>query len=408
MKIWIKITAGIILGAILGAILKSGPVALEVCGFLSRLFIQIGRYVVFPLIFFSLGMGTYELRRDKQILAVYGKILLYLVASTLLMVLIGLLTVLIFSPERIPIIVEKEEAFRMPGIQETLLAIFPTNLFQVLLGPGELLLPLIVLAFIIGVNLNFDLRITSPVIQLFDSLNRIFYHINTLVVELFGFAMITVTAFFILNIKRYDLGLFKQVLLILSLDFFLVVFGVFPGILYLLGDRENPYRWLYAVIGPVLAAFFTGDGFLGVGMLVKHGKESLGVPRRLGSAVYPLFAFFGRAGSALVASASFMLVLKSYSSLEISFFQILWTLGFSLLVSLCLGAVPGAGAFAAVSALCTVFGRGMQEGYLILKPIAPLLVSFGVSLDVLTSAFVSLIVARKTEMWEKVEAHNFV
>jgi Na+/H+-dicarboxylate symporter len=183
---------------------------------------------------------------------------------------------------------------------------------------------------------------------------------------------------------------------------------VFPGALYLLGIRENPYRWLYASIGPAISGLFTGDAYVSLGILSKHGKESLGVPRMVGSAVYPLFAVLGRAGSAMVATVSFILILRSYSSLEITFLQTLWVMFFSFLVSFILGAVPGNGAFYAIFMLCSLYAKGLQEGYLILRTIAPLLVSFGVFIDILTSAFVSLLVAREENVWTEVETENFI
>ena len=409
MKIWIKILIGTILGIFLGNFLPPSAERLELFDFISQVSIRIGSYVVFPLVFFSLAAGTFELKQEKKLFSVYLRILLYLLLSTFLLILIGVLSVLIFSPERIPIIIEGEEALRLPGLKEILEAVFPKNLFQVLVGSGEVMLPLIFLAFLLGINLSFDLRITALVTQFLDTMNRIFYHINSLVVELFGFALLLITASFVLNLKTYDLGLYEQVLIILALDCALVVFAVYPGLFYLLGGgKHNPYKWLYAVIAPALTAFFTGDPYLSIGMLAKHGKENLGVPRRLGSAVYPLFAYFGRAGTAMIAAVSFILILKSYSSLEISFAQVIWTIGFSLLISLALGPVPGMGAFAAISTLCAVFGKGLQEGYLILKPIAPLLIGFGVLLDVLTSAFVSFLIAGHESIREETEPADFV
>jgi aerobic C4-dicarboxylate transport protein len=132
------------------------------------------------------------------------------------------------------------------------------------------------------------------------------------------------------------------------------------------------------------------------------------VPRRIGSAVYPLFAIFGRAGTAMVAAAGFLLVLKSYSSLEVSFLQALWTILFTILVSLALGSVPGLGAYVAISTLCGIYGRGIQEGYLILKPIAPLLVSYGVILDVLAAGFSSMLVARQVKVQQEIDIYDFV
>lgn len=408
MKIWIKILAGTILGFLLGAFLPHSTPMLNVFGFLSRLIIQVGRYLVFPLVFFSLVIGTAELKRAGKLAPVYGRILLYLAISALLLILIGVSTVLIFSPERIPIIIEKDNIPQVPGFQELLLRIFPQNLFLIFVESGNLLLPVLVFAFLLGVNLEFDPRVVSPVIQLFDALSRVFYHINSLLVELFGIALIAVAANLVLNLEKYDLGLFRQLLIILGIDLLLVIFGVFPVILYFAGEKENPFKWLYAATAPALTAVITGDEYLSLTMLAKHGKESLGVPRRVGAAVYPFFAYFGRAGTAMITSVSFILILKSYSSLEITFFQVLWTIGFSFLVSLALGPVPGMSAFVSVSLLCGLFGKGLQEGYLILHPIAPLLINAGVLLDVLTSAFVSLLISRHVEVWEEIDIFEFV
>lgn len=408
MKIWIKVLTGILLGALLGYFLPGSKATVETVAFISSLVIRIGRYVVFPLVFFSLIVGTYELKREKKLFSVYGRILLYLFLSTALLTVIGVLSVLIFSPERIPIIIESEVAFEIAGFKESLFQVFPTNMFEVLTASGQVLLPVIFLAFILGINLDFEIRITNPVVQLLDALSRIFYHLNSLLVELFSIGLIAVTANFFITLRVSDLSLFKELFIILTFDLILVIFGIYPGLLYLLGGRENPYRYLYAVIGPAFTAFFTGDEYLAISMLVRHGKESLGVPRRVGSAVYPLFAFFGRAGTALVTGISFILILKSYSSLEISFTQILWTLGFTILTSLTLGSVPGLGSLVAVSLLCSLFGRGIQEGYLILKPVAPLLISAGVVLDVVTSAFVAFLVSKHEEVWQEIDIVDYL
>jgi len=408
VKIWIKILVGSIIGVVLGALLPGSSGIQDLFAYLAKLSVQTGRYVVFPLAFFGLMIGTHELRRERSLLPVYGHLVLYLVGSTVLLVLVGMLTFLVFAPERIPIIVEEERALELPGLGQMLLSLFPENLFQALVGPGSLMLPLLFLAFLLGVNLNYDLRVTSPVIQLTDSLCRIFYHINSLLCELFAFAMVVLGAHFLITLKGADLALFKQMLIILGIDTALIVFAVYPALLYLLGERGNPYKWLYALAAPALVAFFTGDNYLGVSMLTKHGRENLGVPRRLGATVHPLFAVFGRAGSAMVAATTFLLVLKSYSSLEISVLQFLWTLLFSLIVSLALGPVPGLGAYVALSALCAAYGKGLQEGYLILRPMAVLMVSFGALLDVLTSGFVSWLIARKQKIGEEVELYDFV
>ena len=406
MKIWIKLLIGSLIGLAAGFFI---PVQSQ--GFfdsLSGLLIGIGRYALFPFIFFSLGIGTSELRQEKRVLRVYYSVFKYLVLSAGLLIIIGTLSVLVFPPERIPITIEADRAFIPVSVIDGLKVIFPRNLFGVFFGSGDFLLPLVVLAFLLGLNMDFDRQLTRPVVQIFDSLSRIFYHLNSLIVELFAVALIAIAAARISHLSHSDLGMYKQIIIILGVDVVVVSFGVFPAALSLMGIRENPYRWLYASIGPAIAGLFTGDQYVSLGVLTKHGKESLGVPRMVGSAVYPLFAILGRAGTAMVSTVSFILILRSYSSLEITFLQTLWVMLFSFIVSFILGAVPGTGAFYSVFMLCSLYAKGLQEGYLILRTIAPLLVSFGAFIDVLSSAFVSLLIAREENVWTEVESENFI
>jgi Na+/H+-dicarboxylate symporter len=406
MKIWIKLLVGSVLGLIAG--LAIPPSAQGVFNQIASFLIGIGRYVIFPFIFFSLGIGTSELRQERRLARVYLSAFKYLALSTAVLIVLGTISVLVFPPERVPISVEAGKAFPVASLMGGLTAIFPRNLFSLFASSGDFLIPIIVLAFLLGMNLDFDRQLTRPIVQIFDSLSRIFYHMNSLIVELFGIAMIAITAAWIMQISHQSLGTYKQILIILAVDVVVVIFGVFPGCLYLLGVKQSPYKWLYAAAGPAIAALFTGDQYVSLGILTKHGKESFGVPRMIGSAVYPLFASLGRAGSAMVASVSFILILRSYSSLEVSFFQVLWVIAFSFIVSFVLGSVPGSGAFFAIFMLCNLYGKGLQEGYLILKAIAPLLVSFGAIIDVITSAFTSLLITREENLWTEVEMENFI
>jgi len=406
MKIWIKLLIGSLIGLAAGFFI---PVQAQgVFDSVSSFLIGIGRYALFPFIFFSLGIGTSELRQEKRLLRVYFSIFKYLVLSAGLLIIIGTLSVLVFPPERIPITIEAERAFSPVSVIDGLKVIFPRNLFAVFFGSGDFLLPIVVLAFLLGLNMDFDQQLTRPVVQIFDSLSRIFYHLNSLIVELFAIALIVIAAARISHLSHAELGMYKQIIIIVAVDVVVVAFGVFPGALYMMGIRENPYRWLYASIGPAIAGLFTGDQYISLGIVTKHGKESLGVPRMVGSAVYPLFAILGRAGTAMVSTVSFILILRSYSSLEITFLQTLWVMFFSFIVSFILGAMPGNGAFYAIFMLCSLYAKGLQEGYLILRTIAPLLVSFGAFIDVLSSAFVSLLIAREENVWTEVEAENFI
>ncbi len=406
MKIWIKLVIGSVLGIVLGFALPGS--AQGTLDAISGIAIGIGRYAIFPLVFFSLGVGVSELRQEKRLLRVYLSSFKYLALAVAALVILGTASVLIFPPERVPLAAGVGKAFQPASVIGGLESIFPRNLFAVFARGGEFLLPVVALAFILGVNFDFDRQLTRPVLQLFDSLSRIFYHLNSLVVELLAIALVPITAASIMRVVHAGLGPYQQILIVLAVDAGLVAFGVFPLALYLLGLKQNPYKWLYASLGPAIAGLATGDQYLSLGVVSKHGKESLGVPRSVGAPVYALFACIGRAGTAMVAAIGFMLVLRSYSRIDISVLTVLWVLGASFLVSFVLAAAPGSGAYYAVFMLCTLYGKGQQEGYLILQAIAPILVAFGAFIDVLCSALVSLLVAREENVWNEVETENFI
>ncbi len=409
MKVWIKLLAGATIGLLLGLFLPIKDPGYEVFSYLSSLVLNIGRYAIFPFIFFSLAIGTFELKTEKKVLKVYGRTILYMVATTALLALVGAISVLLMSPDRIPIVIEEEIIFNRPGIKDIFLQIFPRNLFSVFSNDGGFLLPLCFLSFFLGLNFTFDRLVTRPAVQFFDSMARIFYHINTFVLEIMGLGMIALSAFLIQqSIGAPEIGLHKQLLLVLFIDASIVLFGIYPGLLFLLTEKKNPYRWLYAVLAPAIAGLVSGDGYFTLGFSIRNGKENLGIPRKIGSATFPLFALFGRAGTALVSSVSFIVIINSYSSLGITALDLFWVILFSFLISFTLGGVPGAGAFVALSSLCAAYGGGYEEGYLILKPVAPLLVSVAVLLDVTTASFASMLVARHEKAQDNVDIKEFI
>jgi aerobic C4-dicarboxylate transport protein len=138
------------------------------------------------------------------------------------------------------------------------------------------------------------------------------------------------------------------------------------------------------------------------------GKENLGVPRSVGSAVFPVAAVFAKGGTALVTAASFILILRSFTALEITFGQVLWVMVATFGISFILGSVPGSGVLVALSLLSSSYGRGMEEVYLILLPIVPILISIGVFLDVVTSAFIGYVVAYSENMRKRIDHLDFV
>ena len=297
MRIWLKTALAAVAGLLIGVLLSGGGDLVELVRSLARAAIQVGRYAVFPVVFFGLIMSTHELRSSGVGLRVYGRLALYLAGSSALLTILGLASVLLLAPQRIPIVVIVEQpANAVTGLIDILGAAFPGNLFQALVNDGSMLLPILALGLILGANLGFDRTITLPVTQLCDALCRIFYHINSLIVELFWVAIVVIAAAGVVRLGSAELALYRELIVILAIDVTVIYLAVFPALLYLLGERTNPYRWIYATLGPALTGLVSGDHYVSLGSLLVHGRESFGLRRKVAAATFPVCVVFGRAG----------------------------------------------------------------------------------------------------------------
>jgi Na+/H+-dicarboxylate symporter len=410
MKVWVKLLIGSILGMVLGRFLPSvHPGVLTLLPWLQDMAIRIGRYTVVPILFFSLTMGVYELRRDGGFWPLVLRTFLVMAGSTALVIAGGIWAVLVFSPPRIPILVEEQVTSVSLETLESIQVLFPPNMFSALVSDGVYLFPVYVCAFFLGIGLSYDRSHTKPVITLVDSLSRIFYHIGSFFSEILGLIMIVLSAYWAVSYQEAAGGEgFRNMMVLLGVLSLVLIGIVLPLFLCLLKAEMKPLRVIYAVLGPALAGFFSGDLNFSLSVLLRHSKENLGVRRRVNAVVLSLFSTFGRSGSAMVAAVAFMVIIKSYSSLEILPVHLV-SIGFRIfIISFFLARHPGDGAYTALAVLCLNYGQGYEGGYLLLKPLAFYLIAIGTLLDTLITAVAVYSLAEMSGLREKGRVGHFI
>jgi Na+/H+-dicarboxylate symporter len=410
MKVWLKLLIGSLLGILVGYILPpDNQTILNGLSWLGELAIRIGRYGVVPILVFSLTIAVYELRQDGQFWGLAGKCFLVIIAGSAFVITAGILVTLSFPPARIPILIEEQIEAVSLNTADNVLNIFPSNMFSAALNDGVYLLPVCVFAFFLGMGLSYDRNYTKPVIALADSLSRIFYHIASFFSEILGFVMIVLSAYWAIrfhNVLKADV--FQDLILLLGIFSAILGFGILPLFLYLLKPKTNPWAVLYGSLGQALAAFFSGDINFTLPVLFRHIKENLGARRRSNAVTVTLFTAFGRAGSAMVAAAAFIVIIKSYSALRITPGDIFSIAGRAMFISFLLASHPGNGAYTALAVLCMYYGRGFEAGYLILKPLAFYLIAVGTFLDVMIASIGSYAVSRWSGFQEDREIRHFI
>jgi len=409
MKIWMKYLMAAVLGAALAMVLPAGDADLRgVLGFLFDLAIRIGRYALLPLVLFSVPVAVFEQNEDKAFWKGLGRTLAALVAAVAALGLVGVIVAAAVRPARIPLVADASAAGAVPGARDLLFSIFPDTPAAALVS-SNFLLPTYFLAVLLGLAFSHDRAATKPVVQLFDSLSRIFYQINSFFVEFLGVLIIAVTARSVFELRsEVRADVYRPLLITVGAEALIVAFVVLPAALWFLGGKKNPYRILYGLLAPSIAALVTGDLYFSLGTLMKHAKESLGIRRRANVLDIPLAAIFGRAGTALVTSTAFIVVLSSYSNLGVSAGSLLWIAVFVPLATLLAGASPDKGIMGALMSLCALYGKGFENGFLIAAPVALPLVAIGGFLDALWIGCISLLLARRSELSQEKEARFFI
>ena len=409
MKVWIKYLIGIALGVVSALVLPlDGAKSSEVLGFLTQLFINFGRYLVIPIVFSSVIVSICKLRSSKLILKTTIWTFSIIVISSLLLTLVGLLAISIVKLPRIPITIDGAPELVNINLKSLILSLFPLSAFDSL-TEGSFLLFSFVFAFLIGWECASEESTYRPIFSFVDALSKLFYNIAVFFTEIMSIFIIAAVCNWTITFKSLLLtGIYTPLIIMLLCTLIFIIGIVYPVIIRYVCHDPHPYKVLFASVAPMLLAFFSTDSNLVLPMNIRHGKESLGIRRRCSGFTYPLFSVFARGGSSLVATICFILIWRSYSSLNMPFADVMWIFFASFGLSFLLGGIPSGGVFILLTILCEAYGQGFETSFHLLKPASLIICSFSTVFDVATAMFGSYIVAVKTKMIEHHTVQHFI
>jgi Na+/H+-dicarboxylate symporter len=409
MKLWFKYLLGIVLGSILFFVIPSSAFSdgstLELVVEIS---IRLGSLFLTVLYFFSIPLSVYELFEKREFWKFGSKNLGLFLVSIIAMTILGLAFALLVMPVRIPLLADTASQ-PISGVSSLLLKIIPSNILDVFLNSGEYLLPLVLLSLVLGLAFSHDPLMVRPLMSLFDAISRTMYLINTFMTEILGVLLIPITLNSLHVIKTsLDSNVFGTFYFILLAEVVIFVFLILPLVYFLGSGKKNPFPILYALSAPALAALASGNLRFTIGTLIKHVKENLGVKRRYNDISIPAGVFIGRAGTAFITATTFVAILSSYSQISLSPLNLLLIAILVPCVTLISSAVPQQGPIIGITLLCSFFGKGFENGYLTMIPLALPLSMVANLMDVLWIGMVNALLAEKQNTRDRRSAKNFI
>ncbi len=409
MKIWIKYLLGTVFGLILALFLPfNTEEGKNLLAFFTELSIRMGRYFLVPVIFFSMTVAVSKLRSKRKLIKTGFFAFVIGLGVTVLVVSIGITSALIINLPRIPISGENTSQIVSSQIAEHILMLFPYNGIEGLFN-GIFLVPVFILAGFAGASFSSDPIRAKTAFSVFESLSRISYSILSFFIDLLSVGVIAISCtWFITFFDILSTGAYTGLIILLAVDTFIIICGLLPLLLRLFSKKSKPFKVLYACLSPIILSLFSGDANLALASSIRHGKDSLGIQRKMGASFLPFFSAFVRSGSGLVVAVSFIAVWRSYSSLDISLYDVLWIFIMSVTSSFFLSGSASGGAFIALTVLCSLYGRGFEAGYLLLRPVAFIICTFATVIDVVSSIFCTYFIAQKEKMTMEKNITHFI
>lgn len=407
MKLWIKYIIAAIIGVALGLIIPaSSVVANNVLATISEFVIRIGRYMLLPLVFFSSLVAFSKLRSSRIFTRVIILTLVITIISTAVATILGFLSVVLIDIPRIPVVTSTNTKKITLGMLDFLRSIFPLSAFETL-DNGTFILPTYFFALLLGTATTTDKVTFKPVLQLADSLSRLIYNINTVLTEFLPVGIIILFANVVTQLPGIIAhGTYNILLIVIIANFLLIALVIWPLVMRFLCNDRHPYRIIYASLSSLIAAAASGNESFVLPLATRHLKESLGIHRRINSVTSPLLLVFSHCGSALICIPCFIVIYHSYSSLAISLSDILLVSTVSFILSFF--ATGGNTIFTCLCVLCQFYGQGLENGHLLLQPIAFILISFSALFDTLTIIFGTYIVGVKTRYIEHRDIQKYI
>ena len=409
MKLWIKYLLGLLLGMVAAFILPLSSAAVrDAVAFLFELAIRVGRYLVLPLLFFGVATAMYKLRMNRLTEKAALWLLVCIILSSILLTVVGLTSILLVKLPRIPISSDQTATPAAVDFKGLLRQLLPFSSFTTL-HDGVYLLPAFVFAALAGAGCASDAQAAKPLTALLEASAKVCYAVLSFILEFMMVAMIAIGCYWMLQTRRaFITQTFVPLTVLLLADFVLVVVVLYPLLLRVCCREHHPYRVLYASLSSLLTAFFSGDANLTLLINTKHGRDNLGIHRRVNGISFPLFAIFARGGSALVTTICFVMILRSYSYLGFASNDLLWIFGMALALSFATCALPSGSPLVMLTIMCTAYSRGFDTGYLLLQPAMPLVCSFAAAFDAATAMFCSYFIGLKLNAVEHIPLRKYI
>ncbi len=336
-QIFIALVLGIIVGVCLT---NQSAFAVKYIKPFGTIFLNLVKWVVTPLVFFSIMAGVISMRDIRKVGSVGVKTIVYYLCTTAVAIIIGLLLANIFKGV-FPVLETSglEYAAKDPvSFMDTLVGIFPSNFLKPFVDAN--MLQIIVASLIIGFALLFVGEKKQIEFKAVETLNDIFMKAMEFIIKLSPIGVFCLITPVVAENGPSILGSLALVLLVAYIAYILHMVIVYSAAVKI-GAGMGPFKFFKGMFPAMIMAFSSASS-VGTLPLNIECSEKLGADKDVASFVLPLGATVNMDGTAIYQGVCAIFIASCFG-IDLTLGQMLTIVLTATLASIGTAGVPGAG-----------------------------------------------------------------
>ncbi len=337
VQIFIALVLGIVVGILLTG--QSAFAAKYIKPF-GTIFLNLVKWVVTPLVFFSIMAGVISMRDIHKVGSVGVKTLVYYLCTTALAIIIGLSIANLFRGV-FPVLetTNLEYAAKEPvSFMDTLVGIFPSNFVKPFADAN--MLQIIVASLFIGFALLLVGERKQMDFNFVETLNDIFLKVMEMIIKLSPIGVFCLICPVVAENGPKILGSFAIVLLVAYLAY-IIHMAVIYSIAVKAGAGMSPLTF-FKGMAPAMIMAFSSASSVGTLPLNIECSEKLGADKDVSAFVLPLGATINMDGTAIYQGVCAVFIASCFG-IQLTLPQMLTIVLTATLASIGTAGVPGAG-----------------------------------------------------------------
>lgn len=345
----VKIVIGMLLGVIAGLLLRWLPLSTEMRDVIindvlqtgGKIFINIIKMLVVPIVFVSLVCGTSSLGDIKKFGRIGGKtLILYLLTTALAISIALIIATLLHIGEGANL--KTTDVFTqqaVPSLKDVIISMFPANPIAAL--AQGFMLQIIVFSVLLGLAMTACGDAGKRIAAVFNDINEVLMRLIGMIMQTAPYGVFCLLAVLFakmgFNLIGHLMGYFFTVLLVLMVQLF-VVYTTFLKVF----GRLSPVIFFKKMYSAMLFAFSVSSSNASIPVVLRTVEERLGVKNSVASFVIPLGSTINMDGTAIMQGVATAFIAHAFG-IPIGITGYLTVVFMATLASVGTAGVPGVG-----------------------------------------------------------------